>query len=407
MRFHGIRDEDGGLTNYSSFIGTQDVLYDFTNRDTFVFSIIGNNTDNDKLEIATDCTFYTHKLNVIRNSIQYNLNLAMSTYNYTTGFMFDYQMPVLDEGEWEKILTNVSLVSFMQGYSCGLKMYNNYKIVTSTNNELTIIPDELYYVKKRDYNNEDAIYHKIDCEDFIKNFDSSNDEYIAFTSKDVKYDKLYEKKETSYRYDHKNLACYECVNDRNYNHFDVFNPPSDNKLKKDGSIVENSTIKSLKKAYYIGVGKSRNNIYKMNAFANSQGRQTLYYKNEDNSVVSGMGNGDGSILKLDHIKEIKVTHITFFGGEEVIPYKVIIGGYTYHNGMFGAAKGTFTIPVDATTTANTSVTYDAIRFELEKDYVVKTSTTEYRKLEATNTADLDFLNTQTHNAIISIEVIYK
>ena len=136
---------------YNLIKGVSEVTHDFSTSTDLIFNIVGTeNIDVSNLaspmEIDTDSTFYTHKLNVIRDSIQYNLNLAMSTYNQMLISTRDYAMPVMQNEEWEKILNNVSIVSFMQGYNCGLKIYSNYKIVSSTNNEISVSPRECYYV---------------------------------------------------------------------------------------------------------------------------------------------------------------------------------------------------------------------------------------------------------------------
>ena len=119
--------------SYTSINGTENVTYDFSTSDAFVFNIDGN-TREGVTEIAVDSPYYNHKLNVIRNSIQYNLNLAMSTYNSQMAHSYSYEMPVMQNEEWSQILNNISIVSFMQGSSCGLKTYNNYMVVSSTNN---------------------------------------------------------------------------------------------------------------------------------------------------------------------------------------------------------------------------------------------------------------------------------
>ena len=100
----------------------------------------------------------------------------------------------------------------MQGLNCGLNIYNNYQIVSSTNNELTVTPSEIYYVKKDEFNSGYGNYHRIDCPYLAEN----NDDYIAFKSKEVKYDKVYDRTTNTYHYDHKNLACYTCINTNNY-----------------------------------------------------------------------------------------------------------------------------------------------------------------------------------------------
>lgn len=275
------------ISNDESYIqvnSNEQVFHDF-NTDIAVFNTEGTTLENDGItEICVDSPFYTHKLNVIRNSIQYNLNLAMSTYNLETSDSFAYEMPVLQNKEWERVLSNVSIVSFMQGYACGLKTYNNYMVVSSTNNELIVDPKNIYYVPKSKFSDEESEYHRIDCSHIKKDDEEYADEYISFTSKEVKYDKIYDKskKYHKYKYDHKNLACYFCINDGNY------------KNKKFDTLDTR-----LKKAYYIAVGKERNNIYKMNAVTQSLGYEVIYDK------VNGI-NRTSSSKALSEIKSIEI-----------------------------------------------------------------------------------------------------
>lgn len=132
---------------YSTIKGIETLEFDF-NTGYNVFDFVGTEPVS-VTEIPNDCAFYQHKLNVIKMSIQYNLNLAMSTYNNNESYLFEYEMPVIQASEWEQILSHISITSFMQGLKCGLKTYNNYKIVSSTNNDILVLPEEVYYVKKK------------------------------------------------------------------------------------------------------------------------------------------------------------------------------------------------------------------------------------------------------------------
>ena len=89
-----------------------------------------------------------------------------------------YSMPVLTDSEWDNILSKISIVSFMQGLDCGLDVYNNYEIAYSSNNELTVIPSEIYYVPVNSFNDGQSDYHRIDCPSLA----DSNNGYIAFKS---------------------------------------------------------------------------------------------------------------------------------------------------------------------------------------------------------------------------------
>ena len=311
---------------YNLIKGQDNVTHKFSESDGLIFNIEGTkNIDVSNLEspmeIDTDSTFYTHKLNVIRDSIQYNLNLAMSTYNKMLISTKDYAMPVMQNEEWEKILNNVSIVSFMQGYNCGLKTYSNYKIVSSTNNEISVSPREIYYVEKTNFSNENAEYHRIDCPKLFGIDKDTTNSYIAFLSKEVKYDKIYDKANTQlpYKYDHKNLACYECINDGNYDNLKIFE-------KSGGGYI--SDYANLRKAYHIGVGKVRNNLYKMNAVENSQGYEVVY----DGAVIKST-----STYGLGKIKSIEVvlkTIKTRDSEENVLNYTVKASGQSVNSTIF-------------------------------------------------------------------------
>ena len=300
---------------YTSIKGTETVIHDFENSSSKVFDLVGKES-NGITEIDVDSPFYTHKLNVIRNSIQYNLNLTLSTYNKNEIYQFEYEMPVISNEEWDQILSKVSIVSFMQGIKCKLKTYNNYMIVSSTNNEIAVSPENIYYVSKAGFNDENSEYHRLDCEKFIASDVSSNKEYIAFSSKEVKYDKLYDKSNTEipYAYDHKNLACYQCINDINYKHTNIF----------DSGLSEYASYSNLRKAFYIAVGKERNNVYKMNAIDISSGYEVLF---DEKASISNPAKI--SSLTLNEVKEIEIvvgTINTTDRNEATVSYSVSMGG---------------------------------------------------------------------------------
>ena len=376
---------------YSSINGTETVIHEFSSSTQKVFDLNGTN-DNGITEIHTDSPYYTHKLNVIRNSIQYNLNLTMSTYNSKYSYRdgsdvedinkrIDYEMPVISNEQWEEILSHVSMVSFMQGYSCGLKKYSNYMIVSSTNNEISITPEHIYYVEKSKFNDEASEYHKLNCPKFVEN-DKPDTEYISFLSKEVKYDKIYDKTNTEmpYKYDHKNLACYDCINDGNYKHENIF-------IVTGGA----KDYTNLRRAFYIGVGKERNNIYKMNAIENSQGYEVIYNTDPNNSVAKS------STLPLGKVKaiEIGIGKIdTSDRNETTASYTVSIGGTLNDS--------TYTIPTNSTRLYTIVVEVDPNRAGLSYTNKVSKASIHFTNLSSISTT------TNTPEDVIKyIRVIYK
>ena len=322
-----IDNNDNSFKNLGSSVVRRDGLLKFEG-DRPIFKVDGSNQDENtkygKVDAALDSPFYTHKLDVIRNSIQYNLNLAMTTYAESS--KFDYSMPVITDSEWEKILTNPSIVSFMQGINCGLKTYNNYMIASSNNNEICISPDNIYFVPKDLFNNELSEYHKIDCPELITELNSegvvNHDQLLSFASKDIKYDKFYNKTKstTHYWYDHKNLACYSCINDSNYLPYghsaDKYNSGTNSYKREQGIFISranDSTLDSttannlaiLRRAFYIGVGKERNNLYKPNAANVSSGYEIIYNTNSSNSnLVSPTNTTTKNASQIDYIEVV-------------------------------------------------------------------------------------------------------
>lgn len=278
-----------------------DLFHRFANDNNVIF----DSTVNPEKE---DSPFYTHKLNVIKNAIQYNLNLALSSYDVMAGTM-DIQMPVISDDEWDKILTNVSIVSFMQGFNCGMKIYNNYAIVSSTNNELTVIPNEIYYAKKGEFNSSETmhLYHRIDCEELTE-----DQEYISFTSKEIKYDKIYDKASQTYKYDHRNNGCYSCIIGSNY--LKKINAAGD--MGYSNEVIISALSPTKQKEYYRAVGKERQNLYKTNALTSSNGYEVVYTAPSDTANAVTFGNGESRVQiagvspstgNINKIKEIEIT----------------------------------------------------------------------------------------------------
>ena len=352
---------------YTSIKGTETVIHDFENSSSKVFDVDGKES-NGITEIDVDSPFYTHKLNVIRNSIQYNLNLTLSTYNKNEIYQFEYEMPVISNQQWDQILSKVSIVSFMQGIKCRLKTYNNYMIVSSTNNEITVSPDNIYYVSKTDFNDENSEYHRLDCEKFIASDVSSNKEYRAFSSKEVKYDKLYDKSNTEmpYAYDHKNLACYQCINDINYKHTNIF----------DSGLSEYASYLNLRKAFYIAVGKERNNVYKMNAIDISSGYEILF---DEKASISNPAKT--STLTLNEVKEIEIvigTINTTDRNEATVSYSISMGGTLNDE--------TYSIPTNSTRDYTIRVAVNPNKTDLNYSRSVSLANLHFTNLSGISTA---------------------
>lgn len=106
--------------------------------------------------------FNQQRLAVIRYSIERNLSIAIGNYNNYTGVQTNFQMPKLREDEWDRIINNVSIISFMQGLNIGGKIYNGYSIITNNKNQEVVNEDSIYMITN---NNQ---YHRANDSNLLK-----------------------------------------------------------------------------------------------------------------------------------------------------------------------------------------------------------------------------------------------
>lgn len=117
----------------------------------FVNAKIFATNSNQSIEDA-DSNFNQHRLEIIRYSIEKNLSIAIANYNnYSTNVQTDFRMPNLKEDEWDKIIHNVSIISFLQGLSIGGKVYNGYSIITNSKNDEAVSDASIYIINNGEY----------------------------------------------------------------------------------------------------------------------------------------------------------------------------------------------------------------------------------------------------------------
>lgn len=91
--------------------------------------------------------FNTHRIDVIKNSIERNLSIAIANFNNYSNVTTDFEMPKLTDSDWDKIMDNISIISFLQGINMGGKLYNGYSIITNTKNEDIVMEDSIYIMQ--------------------------------------------------------------------------------------------------------------------------------------------------------------------------------------------------------------------------------------------------------------------
>ena len=173
-------------------------------------SLAISSANNPELE---DSDFSLHKRGIIKNVIESNLNQAMTSYsrNSSEG---DYKLPKLTETDWDQILRNVSIITFIQNIPIGMKYYNNYAIATSTMNKEYVDPEEIYLNAT-----DDNYYHMPYCKYFEKTENMIGYRSIDYVQKSYTQKKATGEDETKYYYKHSdttrainvNQACYYCL----------------------------------------------------------------------------------------------------------------------------------------------------------------------------------------------------
>ena len=119
------------------------------NDDNYEYTNIGSGTNKGKIfdfsNIESEqSSFNIHRMEVIKHSIERNLSIAISNFNNFSNVITDFQMPKLKETDWDKIMDNISIISFFQGANIGGKVYNGYSIITNTKNEDVVMKDSIY-----------------------------------------------------------------------------------------------------------------------------------------------------------------------------------------------------------------------------------------------------------------------
>ena len=241
------RVESYGLTNLTSAnaVGVEDVKDE--NGDVIYSFVDGNYKifDFDGIE-EPDSNFNQHRLAVIRYVVESNLSIALANYNnYGTG-SYEFRMPKLAEEDWEKILNNVSLISFLQGLSIGGKIYNGYSVINNNKNEEVVTENSIYIVENINDNN--STYHRVTHENLAVNANSMGVFNIDLERKSLGSTSS---EETYYYYPHKQLGCYTCY----ITQTDAVGTSNIYQYLDDH--------KDLAKVYYTALGRERYSMYKV------------------------------------------------------------------------------------------------------------------------------------------------
>ena len=128
-----------------------------------IFVINGDNDPENE-----DSPFYKEKSRVIKQSIEENLKIAISNFNKTTSGSYNYRIPVLSEEDWNVVLNNFSVISYLQGLPIGFKTYNSYSVCPLASNNLYVNKNDIYY--KGTGTETDKYYHSLNCSEIKRSW---------------------------------------------------------------------------------------------------------------------------------------------------------------------------------------------------------------------------------------------
>ena len=237
-------------------------------------------------------SFNQHRLAVIRHKIEVNLSIAISNYNNYSGAINVFQMPELKEDEWDNVIHNISLISFLQGIPIGGKTYNGYSIVTNSESEEVVLEQNIYILGTDKVTNQNK-YYRIGDRDLVNSdivsisageYGNNKNNSAGRLNLDFKRDILTTRDGAKSWYFYP-LSLY----DASYNSIVMQN---DVDTYDDIYIYVNESNDDLKKAFYTALGRERAGTYK--TWSDYDGSDTDKENGELNKLLGDI-NGDGII----------------------------------------------------------------------------------------------------------------
>ena len=211
----------------------------------------------------TDSEFNAHRIEVIKNSIESNLIVAISNYNKVSSSGVNFQMPKLTDIDWEELTTNVSMITFLQGLNIGGKIYSGYSIVRNDITEDFVSEDSIYIC----YTNT-ATYYKVTDTTLTdpKEIDPSSTIGIFNVDFERKTAQVSDKEQEKniYYYPRSDMASYKSIINSNNNS----NSATSIKeyLDKVGQCNSTDFKYRIAQKYYTALGRERYGMYRVTNF---------------------------------------------------------------------------------------------------------------------------------------------
>lgn len=199
--------------------------------------------DNSKGIESETSNFNIHRIEVIKHSIERNLSIAIQNFNKYSGLNF--QMPKLKDTDWDKIMNNISIISFLQGVNIGGKIYNGYAIVTNTKNEDIVMEDSIYIQTK-----EDNVFHRI------------TEDGLTYSPNMIGIYNVNIERRTTQDSNGNSLYFFPINGTLSYNSIVTQNNISKKSEQSLSEYIANLSDNNLKKIYYTALGRERYGLYR-------------------------------------------------------------------------------------------------------------------------------------------------
>lgn len=233
--------------------------------------------------LLSGSTFNENRISVIRKSIQSNLASAIA--NFGANYSYEFTMPIFTEEDWDKLVNNISVATFMQGIPIGSKYFNDYCIITNNKNKELVSKDSIYIITN-DNNDGNAINTNNECHkaSSIDVIDKGKQVIAAYKNVDFERQTVSVDGNEIYFYPHANSQCYECMVNigQTYNIDDIIQGKVKQYNKNTDSYEEvNKDISRLRKIYLTALAREKYDLYKTNSYFGNIGKIDPIYPEEE------------------------------------------------------------------------------------------------------------------------------
>ena len=241
------------VTNQNSEGTTKLVASEIFGTEEIFAELTSNNPENDTYIEEEDSLFNSHRMDVIKYTVERNLSVAISNFNNVTSSTYNFRMPELMPDEWDIVANNITMITFLQGLPIGSKIYNGYSVIANNRNKEMVADDDIYIVTQ-----DDLTYHDIrDAELYEETLDNAIGRYsMDFERETI----VSENNADTFTYfpaflvgttPTKLTSCYgSIVTRRNLKNGNIFD------------IVRNGDT-TLQKIYYTALGRERYGLYRV------------------------------------------------------------------------------------------------------------------------------------------------